>query len=57
MKVDIISFSKNYDDSILESLMYQHVSDELSIFDSGNTGDERIYRALKEIEIEFKTKF
>ena len=57
MKVDIVSFSKYYDESILESLMYQPVTDELSILDSGGTGDERIYRALQEMEIQFKTKF
>ena len=52
--INDILLNENWDDSIIECLMYEDFKGEIK--DSGKSGDMRIYAALKEIEKEFNIK-
>ena len=50
----LLEIGNEYDDSIIESLMYENFSGD--ILDSGKVGDKSIYSTLKWMEKEYNVK-
>ena len=54
LELDLNLLDERYDEGIMDLLMYEDFNGV--IIDSGKSGDNRIYKALKEIEKEKKVK-